>query len=67
MIAHPRRERKQGSKNLSTQAAPQALTFILLALMSRPGRALIKFGQQYKDHYTTGRTKCLGTLKHGEL
>lgn len=35
--------------------------------MSRPGRALIKFGQQYKDHYTTGRTKCLGTLKHGDL
>lgn len=35
--------------------------------MSRPGRALIKFGQQYKDHYTTGRTKSLGTLKHGEL
>lgn len=27
---HPRRERKLGSKNLSTQAAPQALTFILL-------------------------------------
>lgn len=35
--------------------------------MSRPGRALIKFGQQYKDHYSTGRTKCLGTLEHGEL
>lgn len=62
------RDSKLGSKNLSIQAVNTSSNIHAFASMFWPGRALIKLRQQYRDYYTTGRTKHFVQPElHGEL